>query len=126
MALIGVPQSDEISLRFSSPPQRVAAMKLKPALEISFFNSSPSVYCSRHQQAIRSWTIRIYAVDRPLKPNVKKALLEFGLPQAVRPWLIQQGSLSHREGGAWLKLLYDPIQDLLTVQSGSKLLPSRF
>ncbi len=52
------------------------------------------------------WEISIFAVPRQLRGEIKLLLLEQGLPEIIRPWLIEKSHLTGRTGGSALWLEY--------------------
>jgi hypothetical protein len=72
-----------------------------------------------------SWDIQIYSVLADHRAEIKKALVEIGLPNMVRPWLIENASLEGQIGEARINLHYDTSTKTLYSEVTNNMLPER-
>ncbi|HEX3653549.1 MAG TPA: hypothetical protein VHU18_12075 [Rhizomicrobium sp.] len=112
-ALFDVPQSEFIRLEFAEA-DRISLREDRPPLvfEAEYYFKGPTVFSPRGS-LLPSWRLTVRAVPRDWKHNVKALLLEEGLPQTVKPWLVGNAGAAKREGSALLRLWYDPVDGCL-------------
>lgn len=123
-ALFDVPQSEFIQLEFAEA-DRISLKEDRPPLvfEAEYYFKGATIFSPRGSLS-PSWRLVIRAVPREWKHNVKSLLLEQGLPQIVRPWLVENDGPPRREGSALLRLWYDPVDGRLIQRSYGKTGPS--
>lgn len=71
------------------------------------------------------WTIRVYAVPRQLRGEIKLLLIEQGLPDLIRPWLIAKSHLTGQTGGTTLWLEYVRADKVFTTTLREEIAPDR-
>jgi hypothetical protein len=71
------------------------------------------------------WTINIFAIGRDVRHVVKTRLLAEGLPDLVRPWLLDSAHVTGKSGECGLTLHYDTAEQVLVRRISSALLPER-
>jgi hypothetical protein len=71
------------------------------------------------------WTISIFAIGREVRHVVKTRLLAEGLPNLVRPWLLDTAGVTGTSGECGLTLHYNIAEQVLVPRISSALLPER-
>jgi hypothetical protein len=71
------------------------------------------------------WTISIFAIGREVRHAVKTSLLTEGLPNILRPWLMDMASVTSKTGECGLLLHYDVPIGALNETASCALLPDR-
>ncbi len=71
------------------------------------------------------WQISVFAVPRQLRGAIKLLLLEQGLPDVVRPWLIEKTHLTGQTGGSALMLEYVRANKVFKSTTREDLAPER-
>jgi len=124
-AFEGVPQFEELSIRFSPGernPHRVESpfsvfrvnySKRKPGHSASNSFIEEGWYDPR-------WEINVGAVPRQLRHTVKTALLSEALPR-VRRWLADHADATGRDGHAWVRIWYNAEEERLSYETSTRL-----
>jgi hypothetical protein len=129
-ALDGVPQHPMLACDFYAGNAHQRLDELAPlVLQVSYRKQANSFFHGR-DAASRGvfeprWTINVFAVGRDFRHPVKSLLLAQGLPEMVRPWLIEMASVTGKTGEGCLTLKYDHITGTLVRSTGIALLPER-
>lgn len=127
--LSGVPQHDQIVCDFyggrqydQGKPQLyvLSARYEKRARQFSDSGSAFERGCFDPQ-----WKISVYAVPRQLRGAIKLLLVEQGLPDLIRPWLIAKNHLTGQTGGSILWLEYVRADKVFTVTYREEISPER-
>ncbi|MBK1869334.1 hypothetical protein [Taklimakanibacter albus] len=106
-AFRGIPQYDLFLLEFhSAQPPHVNSPGKRLVLRVDYSPRSPSIASQRGFPG--DWYLRVYAVPRNLKAQIKKALLEDVLPSQMLPWLRDSGGLDGRAGSLMTDVFFDP------------------
>jgi hypothetical protein len=71
------------------------------------------------------WKISVFGVPRQLRGAIKVLLLEQGLPDLVRPWLIEKNHLTGQTGGSALWLEYVRADNVFISTIREDILPER-
>ena len=71
------------------------------------------------------WKISVFAVPRQLRGAIKVLLLEQGLPDLVRSWLIEKSHLTGKTGESLLWLDYVRADNVLKPTTREEILPER-
>jgi hypothetical protein len=129
-ALDGVPQHDQISCDFYAGNPNTDKDKDKIyVLSVSYTKQARSFHHSEDagERGVFDprWTISVYAVPSELRHNIKTALIDVGLPDFVRKWLIDNANLTGKTGGAALWLEYDRVDKCLLATRKSGLMPDK-
>lgn len=69
------------------------------------------------------WEIWVHAVPVAMKSEIRKALVEIGLPERIRPWLIAQATITGRTGNAAITLEFNRLDKVLVMSRRDNLLP---
>jgi hypothetical protein len=129
-ALDGVPQHAMLTCQFfaGNTHQRLDN-PLHLAMAASYQRRQRSFYDGQDADArgvfLPRWTITVFAVPRTLRHAIKTAVHTEGLPSIVRPWLIENASISGRTGNCAINLDYDVAEDKLVATARSAIQPDR-
>ena len=123
-ALRGLPQFDQVNLRFSflkrtASPRRTA--KLYPVIGVLYSGPRRHFSASRtvaEQSQDRRWTISVNAVPRSLRHEIQAKILAEALP-SIRLWLASNVHASSREGDHGLRFSFDELKNELVSQETS-------
>ena len=127
--LIGVPQHDRIVCDFygggahdHGKPQ-LYVLNVRYEKQARRFSDSASAL--ERGAFDPHWKISVFAVPRQLRGAIKVLLLEEGLPDLVRPWLIEKSHLTGQTGGSALWLEYFRADNVLKPTIREEILPER-
>jgi hypothetical protein len=124
-ALLDVPQRELLSLAFGPDDRFHARSGLPPlVMEARYYFRGPSVSSPNRPLFQPTWEIRISAVPRTEKHQVKTLLLEQGIPELIKPWLFQMWGPDRREGSAGIYLLYEAAEERLICKRYGKVGPA--
>jgi hypothetical protein len=109
--LDGVPQHELITCDFyAGSPQHDRGKPQIYVLNVRYQKQARSFYHGKSAEVNGvfepRWSISVFGVPRQLRGEIKLLLLEQGLPDLVRPWLIARGHLTGQTGGSALWLEY--------------------
>jgi hypothetical protein len=129
-ALDGVPQHDQIACDFyAGNPNADKAKDIINVMSVVYEKHARTFHHSEDadERGVFDprWTIHIYAVATDLRAQIKTALLEIGLPDFTRTWLIDHAHLTGKTGGAALWLAYDTTEKCLLATRKTGLQPDR-
>jgi hypothetical protein len=129
-ALDGVPQHADLSCsfiagnthQFLDKPRQLCLSVVYQRRE-RLFNDGPQsevrgVYAPR-------WSITVFAVPRDVRHAIKTVLMTVGLPEMVRPWLIDNAGIIGKTGHIALNLEYDRLDEVLVQDRRQAILPDR-
>jgi hypothetical protein len=129
-ALDGVPQHDQIGCDFYAANPH--ADKNKDQIYVMSVVYEKQARSFHHSEDADErgvfeprWTIHVYAVARDLRAQINTALLDIGLPDFTRNWLIDHANLTGKTGGAVLWLSYDLANKCLLATRKTGLQPDR-
>jgi hypothetical protein len=71
------------------------------------------------------WKISVFAVPRQLRGEIKSLLIEQGLPDLIRPWLIEKNHLTGQTGGSALWLEYVRADKVFKMTTREDISPER-
>jgi hypothetical protein len=71
------------------------------------------------------WEIWVYDVRVEQRFEIKKALMEVGLPLMLKPWLIANAEVTGQSGEAVFMLDYDSEKQVLVQSQGNKIAPQK-
>lgn len=129
-ALDGVPQHAMLACVFSAGSlQRDLGKELIYVMSIGYtkhlrthFDSSDAgtrgVFDPR-------WEIWVHAVPVAMRADVKKALVETGFPNIIRPWLMANGNITGKTGNYGMRIEYNTIDKVLVSRVSNNLLLDR-
>lgn len=129
-ALDGVPQHDQIACTFFAGNPNAAKHKDRIyVMSVVYEKQGRSFHHSEdaNERGVFDprWTINVYAVASEIRAAIKAALLEVGLPDCTRKWLVEHAHLTGKTGGAALWLEYDLLDKCLVAMRKSGLAPDR-
>jgi hypothetical protein len=129
-ALAGVPQHDQIACDFyagnpsaDKHKDRIFVMRVAYQKQARAFHHAETAH--NHGVFDPRWTISVYGVATVYRNDVKTALLEIGLPDFARNWLVENDHLTGKTGGATLWLEFDVIEKRLIKTQKANLEPDR-
>jgi hypothetical protein len=70
-------------------------------------------------------TISVYAVPLEWRHDIKTAMMETGLPDLIKPWLVENEGWTGKTGGAAIWLEYDLVEKRLLATYKSALMPEK-
>lgn len=116
--LADVPQAALIQIEFHSPEQHYSPETRPPiVMGARYYFKANSVFFARRPEVPRpstpTWTVEVWANYRSFKGRIRKLLVEQGLSDVIKPWLVQNDGEPGREGEALVRLYFDPVNDVL-------------
>jgi hypothetical protein len=127
--LEGIPQHDLITCNFYGGRPHDDGKPQIYVLNVNYQKRVRSFYDGKLAAANGvfdpRWTISVYAVPRQLRGEIKVLLLEQGLPEIVRPWLISKSHLTGQTGGSALWLKYVRADQIFTTTLREEIAPDR-
>jgi hypothetical protein len=128
-ALDGVPQHDQIVCDFYGGGQhdhgkpQLYVLNVRYEKQARRFSDSGSAL----ERGVFDphWKISVFAVPRQLRGEIKLLLLEQGLPDLVRPWLIAKNHLTGQTGGSALWLEYVRADKVFKMTTREAIAPER-
>ena len=128
-ALDGVPQHDRISCDFYGGGAHDHGKPQLYVLNVRYEKQarrfSDSAFALERGVFDPRWKISVFAVPRQLRGAIKLLLLEQGLPDLVRPWLIEKSHLTGQTGGSALWLEHFRADNVLKPTIREEILPER-
>jgi hypothetical protein len=127
--LEGVPQHDLIICDFYGGGQhdrgkpQIYVLNARYEKQVRSFSYSQSGL--EHGVFDPYWKISVFAVPRQLRGEIKSLLLEQGLPDLVRPWLIEKNHLTGQTGGSALWLEYVRADKVFITTTREEISPER-
>jgi hypothetical protein len=129
-ALDGVPQHRMLACDFyAGSAHQHLDMTLQLVLSV-VYRRHPGAFHFGRDAASRGvfdprWTIGVFAIGRVIRHAVKTRLLVEGLPDLVRPWLLDAASVTGKSGECGLTLHYDSVEHIFVPRISNALLPDR-
>ena len=109
-ALLSVPQFEALTLHFYGHWALTDKRKIHPLLNVNYSNFRETQYSPKSFAAKgfynKSWEIVVYSILRQQKAEVKRLLLDEGLPK-MKEWLSAKRSSTWLEGRRTLSILFD-------------------
>jgi hypothetical protein len=129
-ALDGVPQHATLQCVFTAGnPHRDVGKKQFRVMHVLYRKRERSFYDGEDAESRGvfepKWEIWVYDVRVEQRFEIKKALMDVGLPLMLRPWLIANAALHGQSGEAAFMLDYDAIEKVLIPSQGTKISPAR-
>lgn len=128
--LDGVPQHETLTCTFSSGSmQRNLGKELIYLMSTGYTKSARSHFDSADAAARGvfnpRWEIWLFIVPVMLRGEIKKALVEIGLPIMIKPWLMASANISGKTGNAGIILEYHVFDKVLVPTIRSNLQPDK-
>ncbi|GAA0582973.1 hypothetical protein GCM10008942_34850 [Rhizomicrobium electricum] len=93
-----------------------------------YYYKANSVFFARRPEIPRpstpTWTVEVWANYRTFKVRIRELLVEQGLPNVIKPWLVQNHGEPGREGEALARLYFDPANDALLSKTWGAIEPA--
>jgi hypothetical protein len=128
-ALDGVPQHDRIVCDFYGGGQHDRGKPQIYVLNARYEKQARSFSYSQsgleHGVFDPHWKISVFGVPRQLRGEIKSLLLEQGLPDRVRPWLVEKNHLTGQTGGSALWLEYVRADKVFITTTREDIAPDR-
>ena len=128
-ALNGVPQYDQITCDFYGGGQHDHGKPQLYVLSVHYRKQAQRFSYSRsaidHGAFDPQWKITVFAVPRQLRGAIKLLLLEQGLPDLVRQWLIEKSHLTGQTGESVLWLEYVRADQVFITTTREQISPAR-
>jgi hypothetical protein len=129
-ALEGVPQHPQLTCTFTAGnPHRDLGNEFFRVMHVHYRKRTRSFF-DREDAASRGvfaafWEIWIYDVLIAHRADIKKALIETGLPDMVRPWLLANANIDGKVGEAVLSLEYRTVEKILIPTARNGIQPEK-
>jgi hypothetical protein len=128
--LDGVPQHGELTCTFTAGmPHRWVDKELIHVMNAGYTKHGRSHFDSgdARDRGVYDprWEIWVYDVPVPLRGEIKKALVEIGLPQIVKPWLMANSGIVGKTGNAGITLEYNLFDKVLVPTIRNNLQPDQ-
>lgn len=129
-ALDGVPQHGEIACVFSgSVLQQDVGKTLIYVMSVGYTKHARN-HSHSGDAALRGvfdprWEIWTFTVPATMRADIKTLLLETGLPDIIRPWLIENENITGKTGSSAIAIEYNVIKKRLETRVSASLLPDR-
>lgn len=128
-ALADVPQAALIQIEFHAPEQHYSPETRHPiVMGARYYFKGNSVFFARRPEIPRpstpTWNVEVWANYRTFKVRIRELLVEKGLPNVIKPWLIQNDGEAGREGEALVRLYFDPANDALSFKAWGAIAPA--
>jgi hypothetical protein len=129
-ALDGVPQHAALACHFIAGNTHQHLDKLRQlALSSAYQRRERSFNDGQEAQArgvfLPRWTITVFAIPKTQRHEIKTALLTDGLPNILRPWLVEHAAHLGKTGGCAINLEYDISEAKLVATVQTEFLPDR-
>jgi hypothetical protein len=128
-ALADVPQAALIRIEFHAPEQHYSP-ETRPVVVMGarYYFKANSVFFARRPEIARpstpTWTVEVWANYTSLKERIRKLLVERGLPNVIKPWLVQTDGEAGREGEAQVRVYFDSANDALFAKAWGAIAPA--
>jgi hypothetical protein len=128
-ALADVPQAALIQIEFHAPEQHYSP-ETSPAVVMGarYYFKANSVFFARRPEIPRPstpiWTVEVWANYTSFKGRIRKLLVEQGLPNVIKRWLVQNDGEAGREGEALVRLYFDTANDVLVARTWAAVAPA--
>jgi hypothetical protein len=129
-ALDGVPQHGMLTCIFSaSSLQRDLGRELIYVMSVGYTKRART-HNDGEDAGLRGvfdprWEIWVHTVPVAMRADVKKALVETGFPNTIRPWLMANGNITGKTGNFGMIIEYNTVDNLLVPRVQNNLLPDR-
>jgi hypothetical protein len=129
-ALDGVPQHGSLTCTFvAGPPHGDANRELIYIMNTGYQKRARSHFdggdaASRGVYDPR-WEIWIYDVPVAKRGEIKRALIEIGLPSMIKPWLMANAGIAGKTGNSGINLQYHVFDKVLVPSVRSNLEPDK-
>jgi hypothetical protein len=129
-ALDGVPQHKRLTCTFyAGNPNRDVGKEVFRVF-YAHYRQRPRSFFDGKDAALRGvfasfWDVWVYDVLIAHRADIKKALIEVGLPEMVRPWLMANAGLEGKVGEAIITLDYNTTTKTLFAKSNTGIQPER-
>jgi hypothetical protein len=129
-ALEGVPQHAALTCSFCAGNTHQHLDKPRQlALSAAYNKRARSFYDGQDADArgvfLPRWSITVFTVPRTLRHAVKLALLNDGLPNILRPWLIANAPMTGKTGGCAINLEFNVAEAKLVATVAHAIQPDR-
>jgi hypothetical protein len=129
-ALDGVPQHAALCCIFTAGnPHRDVGKKQFRVMHVLYRKRERSFYDGDDAESRGvfepKWEIWVYDVRVEQRFEIKKALMEVGLPLMLKPWLIANAEVTGQSGEAAFMLDYDSEKQVLIPSQGNKIAPQK-
>jgi hypothetical protein len=128
--LDGVPQHNEVTRTFTSGSlQRDLGKELIYVTSVGYTKRARSHFDSGDAAARGvydpRWEIWMFTVPLAYRGEIKKALVEIGLPNMIKPWLIANANIAGKTGNAGIILEYHVFDKVLVATIRNNLQPDK-
>jgi hypothetical protein len=129
-ALDGVPQHGVLSCTFTATDSH----RRREGSEMYVLNAVYSKRARSHYDGADAlargvldprWEIWVFAVPTTVSGMIRQQLLETGLPEMLRPWMLENASIDGKTGRASIMIVFDEDERCLHCSVSSELLPDR-
>jgi hypothetical protein len=124
-----VPQRELITCSFSTGRQHDDGKPQIYVLNVRYQKQARNFYHGKsaevHGVFEPRWEITVFSVPRQLRGAIKLLLIEQGLPELVRPWLIAKNHLTGQTGGSALWLEYVRADKVFVTTTREDIAPDR-
>jgi hypothetical protein len=129
-ALDGLPQHAQLTCIFSAGSlQRNLGRELIYLMSVGYTKHARTRFDSGDAAARGifepRWEIWVHTVPVAMRADVKKALVETGFPNIIRPWLMANGNITGKTGNFGMIIEYNTIDKMLVPKVQNNLLPDR-
>jgi hypothetical protein len=130
-ALADVPQADQLTCSFSAAGDAHSGRHIREiehVLWIGYRRVTLGSYehrVGRRHPGDIAWKLDVYLVEVSQRAAIEQELMRHGLPEVVRPWLLQHVPSGHAVGGEGLSLTYDVAAKKLICEERTTLEPEQ-